>query len=138
MHHLKGAGIFGIEMFLTKDGNILINEIAPRVHNSGHYTSEATETSQFEQHARAITGMPFGSTKLKFPAAVMINILGEHDGKAEPRGVTEAEKIPGVTVHIYGKLQTRVERKMGHLTAVGNSVEEALRNAKKARKLITI
>ena len=113
MHQLKGAGMFGIEMFLTKDGKVLINEIAPRVHNSGHYTTEATETSQFEQHARAITGMPFGSTKMKVPAAVMMNILGVRDGKAEQKGIEEAEKIPGITVHIYGKLQTRIDRKMG-------------------------
>jgi 5-(carboxyamino)imidazole ribonucleotide synthase len=138
MKQLKGAGIFGIEMFLTKDGNVYINEIAPRVHNSGHYTIEATETSQFEQHTRAITGMPFGSTKLKVPAAVMINILGDRDGKAKPRGIEEAEKIPGVTVHIYGKLQTRTDRKMGHLTAVGETVDEALKKAKRARKLISI
>jgi len=138
MQQLKGAGMFGIEMFLTKTGDVLINEIAPRVHNSGHYTIEANETSQFEQHARAITGMPFGSTKMKVPAAVMINILGERDGPAKPQGIAEAEKIPGVTVHIYGKLQTRVDRKMGHLTAVGETVEEALSKAKKAQKLITI
>ncbi|HWY79599.1 MAG TPA: 5-(carboxyamino)imidazole ribonucleotide synthase [Candidatus Sulfotelmatobacter sp.] len=138
MRQLKGAGMFGIEMFLLEDGKILINEIAPRVHNSGHYTIEATETSQFEQHARAIADMPFGSTKLKTPAAVMINILGERDGKAKQKGVAEAGKIPGVTVHIYGKLQTRKERKMGHLTAIGETIEEALKKAKKARKLITI
>jgi 5-(carboxyamino)imidazole ribonucleotide synthase len=138
MQQLHGAGMFGIEMFLTKNGDVLINEIAPRVHNSGHYTIEANETSQFEQHARAITGMPFGPTKMKVPAAVMINILGERDGKAEPKGVEEAEKIPGVSVHIYGKLQTKVDRKMGHITVVGKTVEECLEKAKKARKLITI
>lgn len=138
MRQLKGAGMFGIEMFLTKDGKVLINEIAPRVHNSGHYTIEANETSQFEQHARAITGMPFGDAKLKVPAAVMINILGERDGKAEQKGVADAEKIPGVSVHIYGKLQTRNERKMGHITVVGKTLEECLKKAKKARKLITI
>ena len=138
MQHLNGAGVFGIEMFLTEDGNVLINEIAPRVHNSGHHTIEAFETSQFEQHARAVTGMPFGSTKMKMPAAVMTNILGERDGATKPTGVKEAEKIPGVTVHLYGKLQTRKERKMGHLTAIAKTLAEAKRNAKKARKMITI
>jgi phosphoribosylaminoimidazole carboxylase PurK protein len=138
MKQLQGAGMFGIEMFLTKDEKILINEIAPRVHNSGHYTSEANETSQFEQHARAITGMPFGSTKLTVPSAVMINILGERDGDAKPMGVEVAEKISGVKVHIYGKLQTRVERKMGHITVIGKTLSETLRKAKKARKLISI
>ena len=138
MKYLDGAGVFGIEMFLTKEGNVLINEIAPRVHNSGHHTIEAFATSQFEQHARAVTGMPFGSTELSTPAAVMINILGDRDGTAEPTGIKEAEKIPGVTVHLYGKLQTRKERKMGHLTAVAKTITQAKRNAQKARKYITI
>ncbi len=138
MKQLQGAGMFGIEMFVTSDDAVLINEIAPRVHNSGHYTIEANETSQFEQHARAITGMPFGSTKLKSPAAVMINILGERDGDAKPTGIETAEKIPGVSIHIYGKHQTRIERKMGHITVVGKTIEETLRKAKKARRLISI
>lgn len=138
MKHLEGAGMFGIEMFLTENGDVLINEIAPRVHNSGHYTIEASETSQFEQHTRAITGMPFGSPKLKVPSAVMINILGERNGKALPTGIKDAEKIPGTTVHIYGKLQTKDERKMGHITVVGKTLNETLNKAKKARKLITI
>jgi 5-(carboxyamino)imidazole ribonucleotide synthase len=138
MKQFFGAGMFGIEMFLTTDGKVLINEIAPRVHNSGHYTIEATVTSQFEQHARAITGLPFGSTELKTPSAVMVNILGERDGTAQPTGVEEVEKLPGATVHIYGKLQTRIERKMGHITVVGDSLDKTLRLAKKARKMITI
>ncbi len=127
MEHLKGAGVFGIEMFLTKEGNVLINEIAPRVHNSGHHTIEANKTSQFEQHIRAITGMPLGSTEAVFPAAVMVNILGDRTGKAKPTGIEKAEKIPGVKVHIYGKLETKPERKLGHITVVGNSVEECLK-----------
>src|SRR5205085_1438053 len=81
MEHLKGAGVFGIEMFLTKDGKVYLNEIAPRVHNSGHYTIEACVTSQFEQHIRAITGLPLGSTEMIVPASVMVNILGERKGK---------------------------------------------------------
>lgn len=138
MKHLNGAGVFGIEMFLTTEGNVLLNEIAPRVHNSGHYTIEACKTSQFEQHIRAITGMPLGSTDMIVPAAVMINILGERNGKAEPKGIEEAEKIPGVTVHIYGKIETRIERKMGHLTAVGETLKEVHENALRARALISI
>lgn len=138
MKHLNGAGVFGIEMFLTKDEKVFINEIAPRVHNSGHYTIEACQTSQFEQHIRAVTGMPLGPTDMKVPAAVMINILGERNGPAEPKGVEEAEAIPGVTVHIYGKIESRIERKMGHLTAVADTIEEATENAEKARSLITI
>jgi 5-(carboxyamino)imidazole ribonucleotide synthase len=138
MKHLGGAGVFGIEMFLTEEGTVLLNEIAPRVHNSGHYTIEACKTSQFEQHIRAITGMPLGATDMIVPAAVMINILGERNGKAEPKGIADAEAISGVKVHIYGKMETRIERKMGHLTAVADTVEEAMHNAKKARDIITI
>jgi len=138
MKHLKGAGVFGIEMFLTNDGKVLINEIAPRVHNSGHHTIEANETSQFEQHVRAITGMLLGSTRATSPAAVMINILGDRTGKANPKGIEKAEKIPGVTVHIYGKLETKLERKMGHITAIADTLDEALNNAKLARSYITI
>ncbi len=138
MKHLKGAGVFGIEMFLTEDGEVLINEIAPRVHNSGHHTIEANETSQFEQHIRAVTGMNLGSTKTTSPAAVMINILGNRTGNADPKGVEIAEKIPGVKVHIYGKLETKPERKMGHITAVADTLEEALKNAKLAGSYITI
>lgn len=138
MRHLKGAGVFGIEMFLTKDGKVWINEIAPRVHNSGHHTIEANKTSQFENHIRAITGMPLGSVEMTTPASVMMNILGDRIGKADPKGIKEAEKIPGVSVHIYGKLETKKDRKMGHITVVGDSAEVCLRKAKQARELISI
>jgi 5-(carboxyamino)imidazole ribonucleotide synthase len=138
MKHLKGAGVFGIEMFLTKDGKVLINEISPRVHNSGHHTIEANKTSQFENHIRAISNMPLGSTEMTAKASVMMNILGDKAGAANPRGIEKAEKIPGVKVHIYGKLETKPDRKMGHITVVGDSIEECLRKAKQARKLINI
>jgi phosphoribosylaminoimidazole carboxylase PurK protein len=136
--HLEGAGVFGIEMFLTAAGDILVNEIAPRVHNSGHYTIEACKTSQFEQHIRAISGMELGSTALKVPAAVMVNILGERDGPTEVKGLAEAQKIPGVTVHLYGKSPTKVDRKMGHITAVADTLETAREHAEQARKLIDV
>ncbi len=136
--YLEGAGVFGIELFLTKENAILINEIAPRVHNSGHYTIEACVTSQFEQHIRAITGMSLGSTQMVVPAAAMVNILGDRSGKAIPRGVENAKVIAGVEIHFYGKMETRLERKMGHITAVGNTVKEALDKAETARKYITI
>lgn len=138
MAKLKGAGIFGIEMFLTDDGQILINEIAPRVHNSGHYTIEACATSQFEQHLRAITGLPLASTALVVPAAVMINILGERDGEVTPVGIDKANQKPHTTVHLYGKSPTKVDRKMGHLTSVGDTVEEARERARTAREIISI
>ncbi len=135
---LKGAGVFGIEMFLTGEGEVLINEIAPRVHNSGHYTIEACKTSQFEQHIKAITGMPLGSTAMKVPAAVMINILGERDGETTVGGLEAAEAVPDTAVHIYGKSPTKVDRKMGHITATGKTMKEAQARAQKARKAISI
>lgn len=134
----SGAGVFAIEMFLTKEGEVLVNEVAPRVHNSGHFSIEACETSQFEQHMRAVAGLPLGETRMKVPAAVMVNILGERNGPAEARGVEEAHAVPGVTVHLYGKLETRRGRKMGHLTAVAETLEDAQKNALKARALISI
>ncbi|MCE9541298.1 5-(carboxyamino)imidazole ribonucleotide synthase [Candidatus Kaiserbacteria bacterium] len=133
----EGAGVFAIEMFLSGD-EVVVNEVAPRVHNSGHWTIEGAVTSQFEQHIRAITGMPLGDTAMAAPAAVMINILGERNGPAEPKGVEEAEKIPGVKVHIYGKMETRKQRKMGHITAVADTLDQAKGSALKARDIITI
>lgn len=135
---LKGAGVFGVEMFLTKEGEVLVNEIAPRVHNSGHYTIEACKTSQFEQHIRAVTGMPLGNTNMKVPAAVMINILGERDGDTIVGGLEEAEAVTDTAIHIYGKSPTKVDRKMGHITATGKTIKEAQARAQKARKAISI
>lgn len=136
--HLKGAGVFAIEMFYDRKGKILVNEIAPRVHNSGHFTIEACLTNQFEQQIRAVTGMPLGSTQMKVPAVVMVNILGEREDEAEVEGLEKAIAIEGVSVHIYGKKEVRVDRKMGHITAVGISVDAALKRAQRARKYISI
>jgi 5-(carboxyamino)imidazole ribonucleotide synthase len=130
--------VFGVELFQTADDQVLVNEIAPRVHNSGHYTIEACAVSQFEQHIRAITGLPLGPTDLRVPAAVMINILGERDGPVELEGLDRALAMPGVAVHIYGKADTKVDRKMGHLTATGATTAEACQRAQKARNSITI
>lgn len=116
---LGGAGVFGIELFLLSDGRVLVNEIAPRPHNSGHYTIEACSVSQFEQHLRAIIDLPLGGAELKVPAAVMLNILGEREGPALlVRQTREIE--PGAVLHIYGKARTAIDRKMGHLTLVGD------------------
>lgn len=136
---LDGVGIFGIEMFLTKDKKVLVNEIAPRPHNSGHYTIEACVTSQFEQHLRAITGLPLGSTELLQPA-VMINLLGEegHEGKPYFKGIKDVLGIPGTSLHIYGKKETKPYRKMGHVTIVDKSLENALKKADKVRKTLKI
>lgn len=138
MQHLKGAGVFGIEMFLEKGDNVLVNEIAPRVHNSGHYSLEATYTSQFEQHIRAISGLPLGTTQMISKAAVMKNILGTTNGNGFPLGIEKALKIPGVSLHIYGKHESRPQRKMGHITVVGDSIQECLRKANQARKTLII
>lgn len=138
MKQFPGAGVFGIEMFLTKDNDVLINEIAPRVHNSGHYTIEGCITSQFEQHIRAITGLPLGKTDMLTPNAVMINILGERNGDVDITGLEKALQIPGVSVHIYGKAQTKQERKMGHITVIDKDINSAIKKAKLARRYITI
>lgn len=135
---LQGAGTFGIEMFLTKTGDILINEIAPRVHNSGHYTTEASRTSQFEQHVRAISDLPLGDTSMVVPAAVMVNILGEHDRPTIITGLEDSLSIPATSVHLYGKFPTKIDRKMGHITATASTIEEARKNARKARKVLSI
>jgi phosphoribosylaminoimidazole carboxylase PurK protein len=137
-HHLRGLGVFGIELFLTNDGKVLVNEIAPRVHNSGHYTIEACATSQFTQHIRAITGMPLGATNLIVPAAVMVNILGERNGVTIITGLEEAQAISDTTVHLYGKSPTKIDRKMGHITATAASIKEARERAERARGLIGI
>lgn len=135
---LEGAGTFGIEMFLTSDGDVLVNEIAPRVHNSGHYTTEACRTSQFEQHVRAIAGLPLGDTSMVVPAASMVNILGEHNHPTEVIGLDEVLDIPHVSVHLYGKSPTKVDRKMGHITATGDDVAVAKKRARSARKKLSI
>ena len=122
---LEGMGVFTIEMFVTKTGEVLINEIAPRVHNSGHYTLEASETSQFEQHLRAILGLPLGDTSLKRPFAGMINLLGRGkvEGKPEILGVKEVLETKGAHFHFYEKKVVKPGRKMGHITVTGDSRE---------------
>jgi 5-(carboxyamino)imidazole ribonucleotide synthase len=122
----EGVGLFCVEMFVCKNGDVLVNEIAPRPHNSGHYTIEACVTSQFEQHIRAICGLPLGDCTLIRPAA-MRNILGEagYDGTAHVLGVVEMLQVKGAKLHIYGKSETKPGRKMGHITVTADSVEEA-------------
>lgn len=135
---LDSPGMFGIELFLTADGEVLLNEIAPRVHNSGHYTIEACQTSQFEQHIRAITGMELGSTEMLVSSAVMINILGEREGEPLIENA-ESNTLQGhTTVHMYGKSSTKVDRKMGHLTTTADNREEAIEQARAVRKEISV
>jgi phosphoribosylaminoimidazole carboxylase PurK protein len=133
-----GAGMFGVEMFLASSGEVLVNEIAPRVHNSGHYTQDVSRTSQFEQHVRAITGLPLGPTDLTAPAAAMVNILGERDGATDVVGVADALAVPHTNLHLYGKSPTKVDRKMGHINATGRDVAEARSRARTARQRLTV
>jgi phosphoribosylaminoimidazole carboxylase len=126
-----GAGVFGVELFLMTDGQLLINEIAPRPHNSGHYTIEAAETSQYENHLRAILGLPLGSTALKVPSTAMVNILGLSDLDADKDAIIKTMApavaslaVPGATVHLYGKVGCRKGRKIGHITVVAQSDAE--------------
>ncbi|KAF8890424.1 phosphoribosylaminoimidazole carboxylase [Infundibulicybe gibba] len=120
-----GAGVFGVEMFLMNDGSIYVNEIAPRPHNSGHYTIEACETSQYENHLRAILSLPLGSTALKVPSTVMLNLIGHSPSMSEILKTTNvALTIPGASVHLYGKSECRKGRKMGHITVVAPSDAE--------------
>ncbi len=133
---IGAIGSFGVEMFLTKDGEVIINELAPRVHNSGHYTIEACECSQFENHVRAVLGWPLGSTKMVKPAAVMVNLLGQDHGSGQPAGLDEALAMPGVHVHIYGKELSMPGRKMGHVTALGETIPEAEKAAQAAANIL--
>lgn len=136
---LEGVGVFGVEMFLGREGHLYVNEVAPRPHNSGHYTIEACLTSQYEQHLRAICGFPLGSTRLLMPA-VMLNLLGEPGYKGKPviEGLRETLAIPGVSFHLYGKAETRHFRKMGHVTILDKSLKEALAKARKVKQLLKI
>ena len=132
-----GTGTFGVELFLAPGGRVLINELAPRVHNSGHYTIEAALCSQFENHVRAVFGLPLGSTAMVAPAAAMVNLLGHVKSPAVAHGVDRALAVPGAHVHIYGKVMSAPGRKMGHVTALGASAAEALERARTAAQAIS-
>lgn len=126
------VGSLGVEMFLTADGHVVLNELAPRVHNSGHYTIEACVCSQFENHLRAVLGWPLGSTTMRAPAAVMVNLLGTQKGPGRASGLERALAVSGAHLHLYGKAMSGPGRKMGHVTALGATVDEAWRTAHEA------
>jgi len=135
---LKGAGVFGIEMFLTPENEIIINEIAPRVHNSGHHTLQSSETSQFEQHLRAILGLDLGSTKLLHPT-IMYNILGSKsfEGKYIPVTITQSNTY----LKMYGKVISKPLRKLGHFNLVGvngESIDQLLQKLESVKEEIII
>ncbi len=128
---IDGIGVFAFEFFLTKSGDIILNETAPRPHNSGHYSIEGCITSQFENHIRAVCGMPLGKTTLRKPVAVMENILGTHQRKSVSEHVFNSLATIDAHLHLYGKLDSKSGRKMGHLTVLGNNATTTLKLAKK-------
>lgn len=136
---MDGVGVFGIELFLTPDGQLLVNEVAPRTHNSGHHTIEVCITDQFEQHLRAILDLPLGETRQLSPAT-MVNLLGEpgYQGRPIIAGLAAALAIPGVCVHVYGKAVTKPGRKMGHMTVVDETIDAACGKATQVKTLIKI
>jgi len=135
LEKLDVVGVLCVEFFLTHDGSLLINELAPRPHNSGHLTVDACVTSQFEQQLRAVCGLPLGSTEMHRPAA-MANLLGDLWTPGEPNW-RAACAFPDVKLHLYGKLEPRPGRKMGHLTALNQDPEEAFRSVLAARDALT-
>lgn len=139
IEQLDMVGLLAVEMFLTKEGEILVNEVAPRTHNSGHHTIEANKTSQFEQHLRAILDLPLGSTELVSPAA-MVNLLGEDgfQGEARYEGMQECLAMEGVYVHLYGKKLTKPFRKMGHVTITEQSVDALKEKARRVKETLKV
>jgi 5-(carboxyamino)imidazole ribonucleotide synthase len=139
IRELDLIGLLAVEMFVTKSGEVLVNEIAPRPHNSGHHSIEANFTSQFEQHLRAVMNLPLGNTELRCPAA-MVNLLGEdgYTGEAYVEGLEEAMAQKGVYVHLYGKKLTKPFRKMGHVTLLDDNLENLKNRALEIKSLIKI
>ncbi|MGH9162444.1 MAG: 5-(carboxyamino)imidazole ribonucleotide synthase, partial [Vicinamibacteraceae bacterium] len=131
---LELVGVLCVEMFLTKDGKLLVNELAPRPHNSGHFTFDASLTSQFEQQLRAVCGLPLGATRQLAPAA-MANLLGDLWAAGEPNWAAAAA-FPDVKIHVYGKDRPASGRKMGHLTALADTPREAARRVRAAREAL--
>ena len=136
---LDMTGLLAVELFLTRDGDVLVNESAPRTHNSGHHTIESSVTSQFEQHLRAILNLPLGSTENIMPAA-MVNLLGEdgHFGDAKFEGLNKILSLEGTHIHLYGKKITKPFRKMGHVTILDKSIESLKEKVKFVKSTIKI
>jgi 5-(carboxyamino)imidazole ribonucleotide synthase len=134
------CGLLAVEMFHTRSGELWVNEVAPRPHNSGHHTIDSAITSQFEQHLRSITNLPLGSGAQKVGAAVMLNLLGEpgHKGPVEYRGAEQCLNVEGVNMHLYGKALTAPYRKMGHVTIIADSTAIALKRADFVKKHLKV
>lgn len=139
INKLEMVGILAVELFLTKDGNILVNEVAPRPHNSGHHTIECNTTSQFEQHMRSVLNMPLGSPRM-IQAGAMLNLIGSegHTGNVVYKGLDEILEQPGVHPHIYGKSTTKPYRKMGHITISAPTISEAKSIAGKIKDKVQV
>lgn len=135
LEELEVVGVLCVEFFVCRDGKLLINELAPRPHNSGHLTFDANLTSQFEQQLRAVCGLPLGDVR-QFAPAAMANILGDLWSNGEPDWAA-ATSVPNVKLHLYGKLEPRPGRKMGHLTAIADTTAQALADVERARRLLT-
>ena len=135
----KHVGLLAVELFQTQNDEIIVNEVAPRTHNSGHYSIEASYTNQFEQHLRTVLNLPLGDTSSKV-AGIMVNLVGEdgYSGDVVYQNIEDILKIDGVTPHIYGKKQTRPFRKMGHVTIVNNDMNEARKVAEIVKKTIRV
>lgn len=136
---LKMVGLLAVEFFVLEDGSVIVNEMAPRTHNSGHHTMECNYTSQFEQHYRSVMNFPLGSTEIIQPG-VMINLLGDknHTGTPVYEGINEVMKQEGVYVHLYGKTETKPFRKMGHITVVNLDLHKAIANAREVAKSVKV
>ena len=139
INKLGMVGILAVEFFLLEDGSLLVNEIAPRPHNSGHHTIECNITSQFEQHMRSVLNMPLGSTKMIHPG-VMINLVGEEnfEGDVYYEGINDIIALEGVKVHLYGKNKTKSFRKMGHITIFDEHIDLAKTKARQVQKMIKV
>ncbi|MFT4604625.1 MAG: 5-(carboxyamino)imidazole ribonucleotide synthase [Rhodothermales bacterium] len=135
---VQSVGVLGVELFETEDGEILVNELAPRPHNTGHYSIEGSHTSQFENHARAVLGWPLGDPGLRVQVAVMVNVLGFRSAPVSSTSLSSALDIPGAAVHLYGKQEVRPRRKMGHVTVTGTDPVEVRRLAEAAAAAIKL
>ena len=133
------VGLLAVELFVTNEDEILINEVAPRPHNSGHHTIECCVTSQFDQHIRSILNLPLGKTDILIPG-IMVNLVGENmeEGNVNYKNINDIFDIPGVYIHIYGKKKSRLNRKMGHITIVNKNINDAIEMSKEIRKIIKV
>ena len=136
---LGHVGLLAVELFQTEEDAILVNEVAPRPHNSGHYSIEGSYTNQFEQHLRAILGLPLGAADSKV-SAVMVNLVGSegHKGEVRYQGLEKILELPGVTPHIYGKRLTRPFRRLGHVTIVDPNIDQARKRAREVKENIEV